>query len=331
MSMTEDDTIEPDVAEEVAAILLAGGFKPLTQGPEAGRVCRQVGTGWWLGGEFPATPHTPAHSRACYGDPIEAAHELVAHARSFIQENPLSLGPADLLETPQAANESLPDLGEDIVAAEEEMGENLGDDQNTPVPTRDAAQADPDLQDEGSDGVEGAAVGLGEYGGGEGDRSFDEADLRSDSDVIDADYEAFGGRPALTDEEHIQSVASPGNTGQGGGEGDTGGVAYFGDNINVIRLAKIGRVTQIARDLKAALQDGWTVEDFASLQGYVVANTNEIGTFIGDPAIYADFIAVSDKIAAQRRIDGHANTQIAFIETASREDVEAFDPEAGWP
>lgn len=110
---------------------------------------------------------------------------------------------------------------------------------------------------------------------------------------------------------------------------DPGGVAYFGDNIHTIKLAKMGRLSQIARAAKDALQEGWTLAEFASLQNLVVRIDR--GEAPDDPEARARFVAISERSAAMARVDAFREQRESELEAAERPGIEAFDPEAGWP
>lgn len=108
-----------------------------------------------------------------------------------------------------------------------------------------------------------------------------------------------------------------------------GPVAYFSDDIRTIQLAKLGRLGQIARELKAALQEGWTVEEFASLQNLIMRIDR--GEAPDNPEARARFLAISERSRAMNAVDAFKGQREAELEAADRDGVMAFDPEAGWP
>lgn len=195
-----------------------------------------------------------------------------------------------------------PSLGADILAAESEAGESAGDEGHGDHPTGE------------SEGDGASPEGVHEAGSGGGFVSLNLLD------PIDADFTPV--IPAITDEDHIRRVAEETAT-------DTSGVAYFGDNLHVIRLAKIGRVTQVAAEKKAALQFGWDVAEFAYLTNLIVRMDQ--GLAPDDPTARSRFALISDASRAMSAVDAFAETQVGYLNAASREEVEAFDPEAGWP
>lgn len=106
-------------------------------------------------------------------------------------------------------------------------------------------------------------------------------------------------------------------------------VAMFGDNLPMQRLVLIGRVTQIAAELKAVLQEGWTVGEFSELQNHIMRISQ--GLAPDDEHVRARFGALSEASRAMNAIDAHAEAQVAFLEAATREQIEAYKPEEGWP
>ena len=189
----------------------------------------------------------------------------------------------------------------------------------------------------------------GSAGGGLALLADDGQDEPGDSDLpsaFDADYEEIG-EPAgevegadleafaLTDQSEQpqpapEAVPEPG-----------GGVVYFGDDIHVARLAKMGRLAEIARERKAALHEGWTVGEFASLQNLLVRI--ERGEAPDDGAARARFLAISERSRAMSAIDAYQNSredeleryaeQMRAEETRdqARDAILAFNPDDGWP
>ena len=208
------------------------------------------------------------------------------------------------------------------------------------------AAADVPLGDAGQGAASDAAVD----GGGVGDEPGESGLVRSavegedfvapEEEPTDAEFEepvsaddlagiedALRGEPLLTgveNEEYEPVYAGPIDP-------HPGGVVYFGDDIKVIQLAKTGRLMEIAQALKDVLQEGWTVDQYAEAQGYVLHNTNDAGAFIGDPAQYAYFISLSDRRNAMARVDAYMSERQRELSTLDREGIIAFDPEYGWP
>ena len=185
-----------------------------------------------------------------------------------------------------------------------------------------------ELEQEAPTFDDGESVALALIGGSEIDAEFSEseAQLALAGIIGDAGDVIEGGDigEMLAIEEALQDFVPDPSP-----EPDVGGVAYFGDNLQVIRLAKIGRVTQIALTLKAVLQEGWGWQEFSSLQNLVVRI--EQGLIPDEPVQRARFMALSDASIAMRQVDMHAGAQVEFLNATAVEGVESFDPEAGWP
>lgn len=106
-------------------------------------------------------------------------------------------------------------------------------------------------------------------------------------------------------------------------------VAIFGDNLPMQRLLLIGRVTQIAGEMKAILQEGWTVDEFRELQNHIMRMSQGIAP--EDEHARARFAAISEASRAMSAIDAHAERQVEWINGASRDEIAAYKPEEGWP
>lgn len=234
-------------------------------------------------------------------DPVYLAHQVVATLRRNgdlpVAGSTLELG-ADLLA---AEGEAEPRTYDE--ATEEYFAEHPED------AVREAAAP----LDGGSEGLSGAddiaeaeAQNAGTW----------EAFVEKVRGFTDADLIAIEGQPDDIAVEEPQPT-------------DPGGVAYFGDNIHTIKLAKMGRLSQIARAAKEALQAGWTLAEFASLQNLIVRIDR--GEAPDDPEARARFMAISERSAAMARVDAYREQREGELEEADRPGIEAFDPEAGWP
>lgn len=188
------------------------------------------------------------------------------------------------------------ELGQDILAAEAEAGHSS-----------DIALTEGTNPHDGGDHESG------------GENPASEPAHEAGSAILDADYTPV---PAIEGQD-VTETTDPVDA------GSDSGVAYFGDNLHVIRLAKIGRVTQVAAEKKAALQFGWDVAEFAYLTNLIVRMDQ--GLAPDDPSARSRFALISDASRAMSAVDAFAETQVAYLNAASREEVEAFDPEAGWP
>lgn len=201
-----------------------------------------------------------------------------------------------------------------------ELGESAGDD----------ASADSAIP-VGSNDDPGENAGIGEV-----DVESGGPDM-GPSDPIDAEFyepEPEPDLPALEGEDlNAPALPEPESLGEEIlATEEQGGVAYFGDNLPTMRLKKLGRLAQIAAERIAVITSeiGWDDEEFDRLQGYVVRQTVG-GTFSGDQAQYDRFVSMSQAWGHIRAIQRHRDNGTVFLNAASREEVEGFDPEAGWP
>jgi hypothetical protein len=110
-------------------------------------------------------------------------------------------------------------------------------------------------------------------------------------------------------------------------------IAYAASDLDALVREKLGRVSQIARELKATLQDGWTLDRFAFLQNLIVRIDR--GEAADDSTARAEFLAISERSQAMSRVDAHRDALEADLEAIGKardyEAAVAFDPEAGWP
>lgn len=142
------------------------------------------------------------------------------------------------------------------------------------------------------------------------------------AEVEGADVEAF----ALEDQSEAAAVAEPAPEPQSG-------IAYFGDDIHVARLAKMGRLLEIASEKKAELQQGWSLDEFRSLQNLIVRIDRSEAS--DDPQARARFLAISERSAAMSRVDAFLAQREQELEgyakPLNRDAIAAFNPEEGWP
>jgi hypothetical protein len=150
--------------------------------------------------------------------------------------------------------------------------------------------------------------------GGFGDSYEDGAGFAPiDADPIDADFSEPA--PELGQElaeEHPEEF---------------GGAAFiFGDNLDQRRTAAIGMVMQAAlRRLPAAID----YAQLSELRNFTMGVSE--GRFADDPAKRDALDALEATERTRRRIEQARDDKVAGLMSASREEIEAFDPEAGWP
>ena len=108
-----------------------------------------------------------------------------------------------------------------------------------------------------------------------------------------------------------------------------GGAAFiFGDNLDQKRTAAIGLVMRHAR----SLMPFWTTNEdvmLRELRNYA-AGVGE-GRWPYDEGRRRDLDALEAALARMNDIARVRDEKVSFLEQAKREEIEAFDPEAGWP
>ena len=283
----------------IAAIFTEAGWKPNWRAPnDVSRLTfsQDCGGSWNVGGIAPDgvmrwkntslapdSPDTP-------DDPVEAARVLVrvvSESLAIPKDEEIVSRETDEQHSPEPAAQ---ELGQDILAAEaKSAGEQ---DQEAGQPVDETTSAEP------------PGEGIGEDG------EFDASSSDESDETLDADFTEFGG--ALETEDlaalALEAPEEPDPVATGV---DSGGVAYFGDNLHVIRLAKIGRVTQIAYERKAALQAGWTLDRFAFLQNLVVRIDR--GEAPDDQEAKAEFEALTADLSKRGEITKQPTTQVRAV------------------
>lgn len=217
-----------------------------------------------------------------------------------------------------------PSLGADILAAEAEAGESAGDEQDHAFSVRDLTQTDPDLRVEGSDGVEGGAAGLGEHEGSEDDRHVVGDDMGDGGAPIDADFTEFGDLPAIEGQDVTEATDDPVNTGS-----EPPQDRFYGlDDLDRRRSLRIGDVVRIALEKMPP----WDAQDDAALaleRNFAMGVAEQ--RWPDDDRHRVLLQALEGKLSKKRLIETERDAKVAFLTAASREEIEAFDPEADWP
>lgn len=209
-----------------------------------------------------------------------------------------------------------------------------------------------DTGDAGGDGAsaESAGNGAGDQPGVGDSDPDDTADfLSSDGDVessdpIDADFtvhdldtieliepdEPDFGRELLEFEDELAGEPAP--------AADASGAFIFGDNLHQMRTAAIGLVSTHAAILTAEIEaaSGEQEGEYADLQSLVVTNLDKhTGAFTlqDAPSLmrYHRWSELDATRAAVRTIDRVRKEKTAFLLSAERAEIEAFDPSEGWP
>lgn len=102
----------------------------------------------------------------------------------------------------------------------------------------------------------------------------------------------------------------------------------FGDNLDQRRTAAIGLVMQAA----LARMPAWTDTDTArlsELRNFAMGVSE--GRWNDDAAARDELEALESRLRLRSQIVAHRDALVEFLNAASREEVEAFDPEQGWP
>lgn len=184
----------------------------------------------------------------------------------------------------------------------------------------------------------GSADPGGDHQGSEDDQAGDGiqfGDELSDAEIIDADFGSveavgelslgdvftedplleFGGEVL---EEHPEDVPPPQDR-------------FYGlDDLDRRRSLRIGDVVRISRLKQAEIALLMGDDDFAAIQNAVLRDTVD-GFYKGPPDIYATFVELSRHKSAINRVKAAEADKVAFLEAATRPDLEAFNPDADWP
>lgn len=178
-----------------------------------------------------------------------------------------------------------------------------------------------------------SASDSGGAGAGSGDASLsgepDDPELASDdggagsapmgdAEPIDADF-------TVTDLDTIELIEPDENPDFFADDQAARDAAFiFGDNLHQMRTAAMGLVVQ------SALTRLPTV-DYAQLSEYRnFAMGVAEGRWPDDPARQERLFLLEDVERLRRRIEAERDAKIEFLLTATREQIEAFDPEDGW-
>lgn len=171
----------------------------------------------------------------------------------------------------------------------------------------------------------------GVAGGDFGDNDEDGAGFASiDAEPLDADFSEPA--PELGQElaeEHPEEF---------GGAGDAGGKFYFSDNLDQMRREVAGVIGIIAEQKSAEVEAAANEQpdEYVTLQGFVTTNLDKFtGMFsLQDEESRAKYRRWVDLDSAHKTvilIDRRRRDLTKMILAATREEIEAFDPEAGWP
>ena len=105
-------------------------------------------------------------------------------------------------------------------------------------------------------------------------------------------------------------------------------VAIFGDNLDQKRTAAIGLVMRHAR----SLMPFWTSDsDIALIELRNYAMGAAEGRWAQDEHRARELQEMEATLSRMNAIAAARDAKVEFLESATREEVEAFDPEANWP
>lgn len=149
-----------------------------------------------------------------------------------------------------------------------------------------------------------------------------DAGLHSDAadDVLDAEFSEdplleFGGEVL---EEHPEEAPPPQDR-------------FYGlDDLDRRRSLRIGDVVRISRAKQAEIALLMGDNDFAAIQNAVLRDTVD-GLYRGPSDTYDRFVELSRHQSAINRVKAAEADKVAFLESATRPDLEAFNPDADWP
>lgn len=298
--METDQTV---TADAVAAIFVAANWQPSTKDGWKGSFTWSDGV--VVGGIDPWGTMR-ATSNAGFGMTLEeAAAWLVEHARQrapVVLTTEATLDPlASLPEEQQSQGHE----GDGETGAEAEGADALGELSGAEASGGDDADA-------------GAGSGVPDEDStlhGAVDFADDFTDALIDADFTEDPLLEFGGEVL---EEHPEEAPPPQDR-------------FYGlDDLDRRRSLRIGDVVRISRLKQAEIALLMGDDDFAAIQNAVLRDTVD-GFYKGPPDIYATFVELSRHKSAINRVKAAEADKVAFLEAATRPDLEAFNPDAGWP
>lgn len=301
-------------AEIVAAVIAElPGWRPAQNGSMAGVLCRELGGGWAIGGIAPdGRPYWKFTALAPEGpdtpnDPVVAARWLHRHAMGLAPVNEILVPcETDGLELGAEILANEPDAGHDSLAGDQhndggvDVADQTGSEDSDPELVIDFVEGSPD------DGLEPS------------EHEPSEPRQLEGSTYLDADFAAL--EPPPPEPESAPAAES---------------VAIFGDNLDMLRVYKIGAVTTRAAELIDAIRAraDEAESEFADLQAYVVTNLDRAtGAFVGtEQGKFDRFVILSDVRAAIDAVERLRDQRIDTIRQGERAFVEAFNVSEGWP
>jgi hypothetical protein len=152
----------------------------------------------------------------------------------------------------------------------------------------------------------------GGSGSGMGEAEGDDA-----SDILDADYLETNQLDDYSLGAEIEDA-----------ESEASGAFIFGDNLDQKRTAAIGLVVQAAIVRMPAITPADDAR-LAELRNFTLGVSE--GRWANDPSKQAELEALELIASLARQVEAARDAKVAFLVAATREQIEAFDPESDWP
>lgn len=318
---------------EAAAILARAGWKPHDAWNVYTRDTLVMGfqpdgLGFHVKNWAKVQPGDRSYSEDTPDTPEEAAAWLVERFKAPEPEtNPLSLDTLEFRIEDEVAGLLQTHLAQEPEQVETPQHESDGEtgeeaDFGAPPQSDDPAHLGSD------DDVELSAEHADGGSAGEPGAEWDGA-LASDAEPLDADFtiEDLGGP-----EEHLELPAPPPEDfifdEMAEAEAAQSGAFIFGDNLDQLRTAAIGRVIRYAN----GLMPRWAVEDdarLAYLRNFAMGVSER--RWDDDAANQAELNALETTIRRINEIKNARDAKVEFLEAASREEIQDFSVEADWP
>jgi hypothetical protein len=303
-----------ELGREAEAILYAGGFR--------NAAAKHHGPFWTLYGVFAGNEHSGAtHKQANPQDPRELARVLVAR----VQAEPDVI--ADEPEAPETVEETFapgegpfdPQPEPEQIPAHETHGE-----------TGEVAAQDDEVY-AAVEPYNSGPVFDADTSSGHGESDDDEQPGRDDPGaVLDADYtlpEIELIPPELDPDFGAELLEFVGEL-AAEPEPEAAGAFIFGDNLDQKRTAAIGLVVQAAIVRMPAITPADDAR-LAELRNFTLGVSE--GRWANDPSKQAELEALELIASLARQVEAARDAKVAFLVAATREQIEAFDPESDWP
>ncbi len=273
-------------------------------------------------------PGDPQHSEDTPDDPVEAARWLVLR---HPKPEPMADNPLSMASLEEPANDVAPSGEEGESAEHDEAADRSGEVGNV---DNSAAGSRAEPMDLGATHDD-VAPELQGPGGAESESPAPESKIEA---IADADFDLISDEPAAVEGDNLTEAELLQHHPDLGAEivadDPPSGVNYFGDNFDTMKLKKLGRLAQIAREKVAAIHGfaGFDDAEYAHLQNAVLHDTVD-NIFRGDQTIYNRFMELSEAQGHINDVNRHRDQCTEYLESPDtpRHLVEQFDPEAGWP